>query len=222
MSPHSPSCSVSFWFCLVLFSCNSPNLSVRPGCGWGRGWVRHIGSPTLWGQWTSGPEKSKSGNHPQEAGSGSTQPGASNALDLKNGQWVTRVLGALQQTVEDKVRRGQEQADGGLGSSPSLRHLQSLLGGRYALGSLPQVLWQQCWEGKNLGRALSLGYGPWHSAHCGFPSVFCSLCSLTVHRHGGFVDDAHHGLPGGPAARVGLRERVCHCGCGILYGICDR
>lgn len=219
MIPQTPSCSGSLWFSLILSNFNSHNLSVRPQCGWGGSWVRHVGLPTLWGQRTSGPENSESGKHPQEAGLGSTQPVTSIPLDLKNGRWVTRGLGAVHQTAEGKGEARWRTADGGLGSSLSLKRLQSVFSQRYVAGSLPQDLQVAV---RDLGRVVSLGHSPWHSAHYWFPSVFYRLCSLTVHRHGGFVNDAHHGLPGWPAARVRLWERVCHCRCSILYGICYR
>lgn len=121
--------SFLFWFLvilLILSNLNSHNLSVRPQCGWGGSWVRHVGLPTLWGQRTSGPENSESGKHPQEAGLGSTQPVTSIPLDLKNGRWVTRGLGAVHQTAEGKGEARWRTADGDLGSSLSLKRLQSV------------------------------------------------------------------------------------------------
>lgn len=49
------------------------------------------------------------------------------------------------------------------------------------------------------------------------------LCPVCFdHRHGGFLHDAHHGAPGGPAPRPCVWERLRHRRRGILHGLCYR
>ena len=126
VGPGSPSDSFLFWFLLILSmlpNFNSHNLRVRPSCGWGGGWARRVVYPLFEGRGRCGPENSESGKHPQEAGSGFTQPVTSIPPGLQNGRQAPRGLGTIYQTVEDKMRQGREQANSSLSSSPSLRHL---------------------------------------------------------------------------------------------------
>lgn len=146
----------------MLSDFNSHNLRVRPSCGWGGGWVRHVVYPLFEGRGQRGPENSESGKHPQETGSGFTQPVTSIPLGLQNGRQVPRGLRAISQTVEDTMRQGREQANGSLSSSPSLRHLWSVFSERYIVGSLPQDLAdssEESWQGCKV-RTQSLTFSP--------------------------------------------------------------
>ncbi|XP_013371300.1 PREDICTED: synaptic vesicular amine transporter isoform X2 [Chinchilla lanigera] len=99
------------------------------------------------------------------------------------------------------------------------------LAGKYLLSHWNQYFWDTCTQNGKVALCSS------RNGHCWSQHFMYSFCKehLWAHRtqlwswfcnwDGGLVDDAHHGLPCGPAARVCLWECVCHRRCGILYGV---
>uniref|UniRef100_A0A8D2AMW0 Solute carrier family 18 member A2 n=1 Tax=Sciurus vulgaris TaxID=55149 RepID=A0A8D2AMW0_SCIVU len=123
-------------------------------------------------------------------------------------------LHLLRQHGDRHAGAGPAHLDDGDHVFPKVAAGRCFLAGKYLLSHWNQYFWDTCTQNGEV--RLN------ENTHFWFIFVFCTLCSLTVHRDGGFVNDAYHGLPRGPAARVCLWECVRHCRRGILYGIRDR
>nr|XP_027785789.1 synaptic vesicular amine transporter isoform X2 [Marmota flaviventris] len=111
---------------------------------------------------------------------------------------------------------------------PKVAAGRCFLASEYFLSHWNQYFWDTCTQNGEVALCTSRNDNCWNQH---FMYSFCKkhlwshssqLWSWFCNWDGGFINDAYHGLPCGPAARVRLWECVCHCRCGVLYGICYR
>lgn len=175
----------------------------------GRRWGSHVRCAHAFRARESGAENGESGKHQQEAGWGPTEPVTSSPLHLEWRVSHQRTRALHHSDSGGRVRRGREQATGGLGPVPAAFCHLSLLKASLQGVRLKTCRWR--WQtGKSL-QGVSLRRSPWHSARFRFTLVFYGLCSLPT----GMVDSSMMPIMG---YLVDLRHVSVY---GSVYAIAD-